>query len=185
MRARNDSVRQMFEIADALSRSGLQAAWDRGVRPYDYERSGGHRQNGAPSPEAVNGAQSANALPEPVARLPLDAWATDDGYVLVAYIPGVKPEQVNIVFEDGTLTLSGRFEPAAEQGEWLQRELFRGPFARRVTFRKPVNADAIEATYADGLLTLRVPMADIAKPKQIKVTPRAESQTVDAEPVAA
>lgn len=126
-------------------------------RPYDYARNGGHA-----SANGKNGENVATKM-----RLPLDVVATENAFVLTAYLPGVNPEQVEITFEGEELRIQGEF-PQAE-GELLKRELYHGPFERRLTFNVPVNADAIEASYEQGVLTLRVPKAEVARPKQIKV----------------
>ena len=77
--------------------------------------------------------------------------------------------RVEITFEGEELTIRGSFQPQPENVEYLKRELYHGGFERRLTFNVPVNADAIEATYEMGVLTLRVPKAEAIKPKQIKV----------------
>jgi HSP20 family protein len=153
MRTRNynDIVREFVTVADAMNR-----AFD--SRPYDYARNGG-------SSEA--GSQAAPA--QRVTRLPIDAYATEEAFVLTAYLPGVNPEEVEILFEGEELTIRGSFQPQPENVEFLKRELYHGGFERRLTFNVPVNADAIEATYELGVLTLRVPKAEAIKPKQIKV----------------
>ena len=145
----NDLVRDFVSMNDAMNRV-------LGNRPYDYARHGG--------------SDSAMATPaERTMRLPLDAYATDDAFVLTAYVPGVKAEDLEITFEGEELTVRGRFQPAPEGASFLKQELFHGAFERRLTFNVPVNADAIEATFENGVLTLRVPKAEASKPKQIKV----------------
>jgi HSP20 family protein len=156
MRTRNynDFVREFVTVADAMNRV-LDS------RPYDYARNGGSR-----TADAQNGMQ---APAQRVSQLPLDAYATEDAFVLTAYLPGVDPENVEIVFEGEELTIRGTFQPQVENVEYVKRELYHGGFERRLTFNVPVNADAIEATYELGVLTLRVPKAEAIKPKQIKV----------------
>ena len=151
MRTRNynDFVREFTTVADAMNR-----VFD--ARPYDYARNGGSSANGGETQARV-------------ARLPIDAYATEDAFVLTAHLPGVDPEAVEITFEGEELTIRGSFGPQAENVEYLKRELYHGGFERRLTFNVPVNADAIEATYELGVLTLRVPKAEAIKPKQIKV----------------
>ena len=148
-RSYNDFVREFTTIADVMNRV-LDG------QPYDYARSGGS-----------NGGSSSPA--QPVMRLPLDAYATEEAFVLTAYLPGVDPEAVEITFEGEELTIRGAFGPQAENAEYLKRELYHGGFERRLTFNVPVDADGIEATYELGVLTLRVPKAEAIKPKQIKV----------------
>lgn len=144
----NQMVRDFVQMTDAMNRR-LSAT------PYDYARNGGHDGESAQATRTM--------------RLPIDAYATDDAFVLSAYVPGVRPENVEIVFEGEELTIRGKFEPQTEGVDYIKRELFHGAFERRVTFNVPVNADAIEATYSNGVLTLRVPKAEEIKPKQIKV----------------
>jgi HSP20 family protein len=153
MRTRNynDFVREFVTVADAMNR-----VLD--TRPYDYARNGGSSEAGNTPVEAQR-----------VSRLPLDAYASEDAFVLSAYLPGVNPENVEITFEGEELTIRGQFQPLPENVELLKRELYHGAFERRLTFNVPVNADAIEATYEMGVLTLRVPKAEAIKPKQIKV----------------
>ena len=153
MRTRNynDFVREFVTVADAMNRV-IDS------RPYDYARNGGSAEAG-----------SNTAAPQRVSRLPIDAYATEDAFVLTAYLPGVNPEDVEITFEGEELTIRGAFQPQPENVEFLKRELYHGAFERRLTFNVPVNADAIEATYEMGVLTLRVPKAEAIKPKQIKV----------------
>lgn len=144
----NQMVRDFVEMADSMNRrlSGT---------PYDYARNGGH--------------DGQNAATVRTLRLPIDAYATEDAFVLNAYVPGVSPEDVEITFEGEELTIRGNFSAHAEGVTFLKRELYHGGFERRVTFNVPINADAIEATYSNGVLTLRVPKAEAIKPKQIKV----------------
>jgi HSP20 family protein len=145
----NDLVRDFVSMSDAMNRV-------LGNRPYDYARHGG--------------SDSGAAVPaERTMRLPLDAFATDDAFVLTAYVPGVKAEDLEITFEGEELTVRGKFQPAPAEATFLKQELFHGAFERRLTFNVPVNADAIEATFENGVLTLRVPKAEAVKPKQIKV----------------
>lgn len=102
-------------------------------------------------------------------RLPIDAYSTQDAFVLQAYVPGVNPEDVEIVLAEDDLTIRGKFPPLLEGVDYIKRELYHGGFERRVTFNVPVDAEKIEATYSQGVLTLRVPKAEAVKPKQIKV----------------
>ena len=145
----NQMVRDFVQMTDAMNRRLSTAP------AYDYARNGGHTGEGAPATRTM--------------RLPIDAYATEDAFVLSAYVPGVNPENVAITFEGEELAIRGKFDPQPEGVEFLKRELFHGAFERRITFNVPVNADAIEATYSNGVLTLRVPKAEEIKPKQIKV----------------
>jgi HSP20 family protein len=150
----NTVLRDFATMADAMNR-----AFAPNTRPYDYARNGG-------SADATNGITNGEK-PMSKSRLPLDVVATEDAFFITAYVPGVNPENVEITFEGEDLTIRGEF-PTTE-GEFLKRELFRGPFERRLTINVPVNADEIEASHEQGVLTLRVPKAEAVRPKQIKV----------------
>lgn len=147
----NQIIRDFVEMADTINRR-LSTA------PYDYERNGGHAGE--------------NVSAMHVTRLPIDAYSTEDAFVINAYVPGVAPENVEITFEGEELTIRGKFEPAVEGVEFIKRDLYHGGFERRITFNVPVEADNIEATYNNGVLTLRVPKAEAIKPRQIKVQVR-------------
>ena len=149
----NTVLRDFATMADAMNRAFVP-----NTRPYDYARNGG-------SADATNGEKAEKGTNK--SRLPLDVVATEDAFVITAYVPGVNPENVEITFEGEELTIRGEF-PALE-GESIKRELFRGPFERRLTINVPVNADEIEASHEQGVLTLRVPKAEAIRPKQIKV----------------
>ena len=151
----NSLFRNLNEVADVMNR----------VRMSDTR----------PSAEAMAGSTEAPAPVQPAVRLPVDAWVTDEAYVITAFVPGVNPEDVEILFEDDELTLRGSYPalPGFEEGEKaeiVKRELFHGKFERRLSFRQPVNPDAIVAEYSQGVLTLRVPKAEVVKPRQIRVT---------------
>lgn len=153
----NTMLREFATMANAMNRAF--------ERPYDYARNGGHNDaNGVNGATNANGADGAKVT---ALRLPLNVVAVEEAFVITAYLPGVNSEQVEITFEGEELNIRGEFPQA--QGELLKQELYHGPFARRLTFNVPVNADAIEASYEHGVLTLRIPKAEVVRPKQIKV----------------
>lgn len=106
---------------------------------------------------------------ERLARLPIDVYSTDDEIVVIAAIPGLEPETVNITVEGDTLIISGETPPMIENVEWSLIERFHGKFTRSLTLNVPVDTDKIEATFEKGLLTLVLPKAEAIKPKKIEV----------------
>ena len=105
-------------------------------------------------------------------------------YVIDAELPGLSREDVKINFQDGTLTLSGersyKYEKketpeageAAEENTTKSRyrtERLYGKFNRSFTFSSPVDADGITARFDSGVLTVTVPKAHIARPRQIDI----------------
>jgi HSP20 family protein len=130
---------------------------ERMFAPYDYARSGGSASNGDSPPAALT------------ATLPIDVWADEHSFTIQAYLSGVKPEEVEITMEGEELLIRGRFPQSQENVNFARRELFHGPFERRLRMNLPVNVESITAVYENGVLTLNVPKVEEVKPKQIKV----------------
>ena len=99
----------------------------------------------------------------------VDIYETADRqYVIKADLPEMKREDIHLTFENNVLTLSG--ERAAAPVEGLQRsERFRGPFSRAFNLPASVDGSRISAAYKDGVLTVRIPQREEAKPKQIEI----------------
>jgi len=108
-------------------------------------------------------------------NLALDVRTTKDALLVEAALPGVKPEDVDITIENGTLAIRG--ETSAERGDrdddgrWLVREISRGSFVRTVSLPNGLEPDKAEATFENGVLSLRIPKAEQGKPKQIRISP--------------
>jgi len=102
----------------------------------------------------------------------VDIFETKDAeYVLKAELPDIKPEDINVTFENGVLTLTGerRAEFDANEGHYHRSERAHGRFSRSFTLPATVDANRINATYNEGVLTIRVPQREEAKPRQITV----------------
>ena len=107
-------------------------------------------------------------------HLPLDVYETDQAYTVVASVPGLGAEDINITLHEGTLTIAGEWvEPATDSDEKNIRALLRertyGKFSRTINLPQIIDADAVEATYENGLLTLTLPKQPNAQPRQIPV----------------
>jgi HSP20 family protein len=111
--------------------------------------------------------------------LPLDVTNTGDALVVEAALPGVKPEDVNISLEDGTLTIAAesREEREEKKGETLISEIRRGSFSRTVALPAGLVADKAGATFENGVLRLTIPRAEAVKPRQIRITPTIDGQS--------
>lgn len=103
--------------------------------------------------------------------LALDVAETEYGYIVKASVPGIKPEDLDITISDNVLTIKGEIAESEEieNGEWHLRERRFGNFQRSITLPAPVDADAVEAHYAEGVLTLEIPKVEEAQPKRIEV----------------
>ncbi len=101
---------------------------------------------------------------------PVNVFADKDGYVVKLEIPGIAPENVAIEAEGRTLKVSGKREvPPPTEGSFHRRERGTGQFAR--SFQLPADGDMTraEASYQHGILSVRVPKKEEAKPRQIAV----------------
>jgi HSP20 family protein len=102
----------------------------------------------------------------------LDVHETDDHLVVTAALPGVKADDVDITMVGQTLTLRGELKAADEVkgDQYLYRERRYGTFNRTLQLPVRVEGDKAEATFTDGILTLRIPKAEEVKPRQIRIT---------------
>src|SRR5512135_1887961 len=94
---------------------------------------------------------------ERVYRLPLDAYVTKDEIIVLANMPGVKPEEVEITIEGDTLTIRGERPRPLENVDYVMQERPFGRFQRTLNINVPVDANRAEARYDNGLLTLVIP----------------------------
>jgi len=102
-------------------------------------------------------------------RLPLDVYTTPEEIVIAASLPGLTPDEVDIVIEGDALTIRGELRPPLENVEYLFQERPYGTFSRTLTLNVPVDADKAEAVFENGVLTLTLPKAEETKPKVIAV----------------
>jgi HSP20 family protein len=111
--------------------------------------------------------------------LPLDVATTNDELVIQATLPGVKPDEVDITVENGTLTIRGETTSERNEGEgdYLVREIRRGTFSRSISLPGGLEPDKATASFDNGMLTLRVPKAEQVKPRQIRISPTVDGQT--------
>jgi HSP20 family protein len=103
---------------------------------------------------------------------PVDIYETDDhGVVLKAELPEMKREEIDVTFENGVLTLKGerKFDQSANRDKYQRLERRYGSFSRSFTLPNTIDASRISASYRDGVLTIRLPQREEAKPKQIAV----------------
>lgn len=107
------------------------------------------------------------------ASAPMDVHQTPDEIVVTASLPGVKPEDVDMTITGQTLTLKGEFKADEEidRGQYLYRERRFGSFNRTLQLPVRVEGDRAEASFDNGVLTLRIPKAEDVKPRQIQIKP--------------
>jgi HSP20 family protein len=102
----------------------------------------------------------------------LDVYEEKDSFIVKAELPGMRKEDIEVSFHDGTLSLSGerKSETRHEDGDVHRAERFFGRFQRTVSLPAAVAVDKIKAAYKDGVLTVTLPKTEEAKPKQIDVS---------------
>ena len=106
----------------------------------------------------------------PYYRPNVDIYELADQLVVQADMPGTKTDQIDIQFEDGSLTIHGRVPLRQEsQGPYLRNEFGVGDFYRTFRVSEHIDASRISAEYRDGVLTLHLPKTEAVKPRKIKV----------------
>jgi HSP20 family protein len=103
--------------------------------------------------------------------LELDVHEDANAYTVIADVPGVNPEHIDVNFHDGALTIAVEIEKTetSEDSRVLLQERFTGKMSRRINLPQLVDVDDVEANYNAGVLTLMLPKAEEAKPRQIPV----------------
>jgi HSP20 family protein len=103
---------------------------------------------------------------------PVDIYETDDALILKAELPGVSKDDVSIEIHQNTLILRGQRKHEAEVKEEHYHRVERayGTFQRSFTLPTLVDQEHVQATYKDGVLELRLPKSEAAKPKRIAIT---------------
>jgi HSP20 family protein len=109
--------------------------------------------------------------PASAAGMALDVYETKEQVVIKAALPGVKPEETEVTITGDTLTIRGesKEEKEVKEENYIRKERHFGSFARSVTLPAGLEADKAEATFENGVLTLKIPKSEQVKPKSIKV----------------
>ena len=102
----------------------------------------------------------------------VDVLESKDAYLIRAELPGMKKEDIKVEVKDGTLVLGGerKSDKPAEGVQYRRAERVAAKFWRSFTLPETVKQDGIEASYKDGVLEIRVPKAEEAKPRQIEIS---------------
>ena len=106
------------------------------------------------------------------AHLPaVDVSSNEEGLAVKAELPGLKPEEIDVAVDDGVLTLtaSRQEEEEKDRETWHRRERRSGRFVRRIRLPFGVDAEAVEASFRDGLLTVNLPRAAGERGRKIEV----------------
>jgi HSP20 family protein len=101
----------------------------------------------------------------------IDVYEDKDKITVKAEVPGMKKEEIDVSLQGNTLTIAGERKREEEQKtvESYRSERYFGRFQRSITLPAPVDANKIQATYKEGVLTVNLPKAEEAKPKQVPI----------------
>jgi HSP20 family protein len=135
----------------------------------------------------------------PSMMAPMDVCETPNGYEVDVALPGVRPEDVEIVVDQNTLTIRGRYsqqnehqdqpeqvqaqQQAQQQGQpqqtgdrhkqghnYLLKEIVSGSFERTITFSRPIDTNKVQTKFENGILTILLPVSEASRPKRISLT---------------
>lgn len=112
--------------------------------------------------------------------MPMDAYREGDRYVIVFDLPGVSPEAIEIDVERNRLTVKAERRPVAKADD-VQMELSERPlgvFSRQLVLADTLDTEHIQADFEAGVLTLRIPVAERAKPRKISITSSADRKQI-------
>ena len=101
----------------------------------------------------------------------VDVFETKDAVVLKAELPGLTADDVDVEIDDNVLTVSGErtFKDTVEEGRFYRLERSYGRFSRSLTLPQGIKADAVSATFTDGVLEVTVPKAEEVKPRKVTI----------------
>jgi HSP20 family protein len=103
---------------------------------------------------------------------PVDIQETEEGYRLLAELPGLTREDITITLENNVLRLAGerKFERDVKKESFHRVERTYGTFSRAFTLPHQVRSEGVQAAFANGVLTITVPKAEQAKPRKIEIS---------------
>ncbi len=105
------------------------------------------------------------------AAMPMDAWQEDGEFVVAFDLPAVNVDSIDLDVERNVLTVKAeRRDPTQPNVELIAAERPRGVFSRQLILGDTLDTEQIKAHYADGVLTLRIPVLEKAKPRKIEIT---------------
>jgi HSP20 family protein len=109
--------------------------------------------------------------------MPLDVYATDDNAVIIAAVPGMRPDDLDVTVHQNTVSLSGKIGAVSDTEEakdatWYLQELGSGSYQRSITLPFPIDPDAVEASFENGIVRVVLPKAEQAKPRKIALNYR-------------
>jgi HSP20 family protein len=123
-------------------------------------------------------AQQVFGTPARPAAMPIDAYRRGDEFVVEFDLPGVEAASIELTVEKNVLTVHAQRKRLDIEGvEMLVGERTQGTFSRQLFLGETLDTDRIDANYADGVLTLRLPIAEKAKPRRVPINVSTSGQS--------
>ena len=114
------------------------------------------------------------------AAMPMDAWQEDGEFVVAFDLPGISPDAVDLNVERNVLTVRAERRDATQPNvELVVSERPRGVFSRQLILGDTLDTENIKASYDVGVLTLRIPVAEQAKPRKIEIESKGQQQQIE------
>ena len=121
--------------------------------------------------------QQVFGTPTRPAAMPIDAYRKGDEFVVQFDLPGVEMSSIDLTVEKNVLTVHAQRQRSADDAtELLVAERPHGTFSRQLFLGETLDIDRIDAAYANGVLTLKVPVAERAKPRRVTITSGEDAQ---------
>lgn len=112
--------------------------------------------------------------------MPMDAWRDGDNFVVEFDLPGINAESIDLDVERNVVTVRAERALRDEKAEMIAAERPRGVFSRQLILGDNLDTERIEASYNAGVLTLRIPVAEKAKPRKISINAGDDRQVINA-----
>lgn len=100
---------------------------------------------------------------------PVNIYENKDEYMVVVRIPGVSKEDIKLTTKENSLSISGERKKVDDKSKYYLNERFTGTFERNFMFDEKINSSKITADLKDGMLLVKLPKAEEAKPKEISI----------------
>ncbi|MEU4345254.1 HSP20 family small heat-shock protein [Nocardia sp. NPDC023852] len=114
--------------------------------------------------------QQVFGTPARPAVMPMDAWRENDEFFVELDLPGIEPDSLELDVERNVLTVRASRPELDSDRSMIAAERTRGVFSRQLFLGENLDTDAIRADYRDGVLRLRIPVSEKAKPRKIEIS---------------
>ena len=115
--------------------------------------------------------QAVFGTPARPAMMPMDAYRDGDSFVVRLDLPGVDPDSIDLTVERNVLTVHAERSRPEPEAERIAAEISHGVFSRQLFLGDSLDIERLSADYTHGVLTLRIPVAERAKPRRIEIPP--------------